>query len=142
MLHIGAVAALFQGYRRAVVGVGAELAQHRAAALAGFGQQNHGAVEADGEHVIALLQRFELVVMFDIGAEAPDAGADHLAAFGMRADIARQRQQADGGRQIDHVRHRVTRQRNALGLAFAVLADFPQLDVIAERPLAQGNRQV
>ena len=80
--------------------------------------------------------------MFDIGAEAPDPGSDHLAAFGMGADIARQRQQAKRRFQIDCVRHHVTRQRHALRFAFAILGNFAQLQVIAEGALTERNREV
>jgi hypothetical protein len=58
-------------------------------ALAGFGHQHHGAVEADVQDIVVERQGFILRSHLEVGAEAPDACLNHRAGFGMRADVVR-----------------------------------------------------
>ena len=56
------------------------------------------------------------LAVLDVGAEAADAGEDRLAVFGMLADLARQRQQAERALEIDVVGREPFGQAGALGL--------------------------
>src|SRR5260221_10701076 len=92
MTDIRAVAAAEQVDRRTVRWVIAEDAQRRRptpAALFGLGQQAHGAIEADGEHVVVFGERLVEIVMFDVGPETANGGDDLLARVGMEAYLAR-----------------------------------------------------
>src|SRR5687768_11859308 len=72
--------------------------------------------------------------MSEIGAVAPQARGDRVAAFGMAADGARQAEQAQGEVEVERFCRNVLRQRGTL----RVLA-VAGLDVGAEPALAQGN---
>src|SRR5579872_6464434 len=74
--------------------------------------------------------------MLDIGAEAPDAGGDHLAAFRVLPDLARQGEKPDRGIKVERLRRQRTRQRYTLRL-FAVA----ELDIIAVRPFPESDRR-
>ena len=52
--------------------------------------QRHGAVEPDGEHVVARRQIGVGLAVLHVGPEAADAGNDRLAVVGMLADLARE----------------------------------------------------
>src|SRR6185437_3815198 len=98
MADIGPVAAAEQIDRRAVRRMVAKDAQRRRAApatLLRLGEQRHRAAEADGEHVVVLAQRLVEVLVLDVRAEAADGGDDLLAGVGMKAKLARQRQQLE-----------------------------------------------
>src|SRR6185437_5536447 len=76
MADIGTVAAVEQVDGRAVARVIAQDAQRRAraaAVLARLGEQRDGAIEPDGQHIIARLQRAIDVAVLDIRTEAADA---------------------------------------------------------------------
>src|SRR3546814_17268745 len=62
-------------------------------ALRRLGDKRHGTVEPDGEHIVALGQRAVGGAVLHVGAVAPDAGGDRLAVFGVRPDLARQREE-------------------------------------------------
>src|SRR6516164_3666673 len=52
--------------------------------------QRHGAVEPDGEHVVARGEIGVGLAVLHVGPEAADAGDDRLAVVGMLADLARE----------------------------------------------------
>src|SRR5579883_3418987 len=116
MLDIGAVAALENAHRLAVGGMLAELAQRARSPRLHLAQQVDGAVEPDGEHLLDAANALIGVVVLDIGAEAADARADRLAAFGMGADLPRQREELEGEIERDLLRLHAARQGDALGL--------------------------
>ena len=110
-----------------------------------LGQKLHGAVHANGEH---LVQCFEVrigpatvrraVGVFDIGAVAPDIGPDHHPIFRVRADLTRQRQQHDSAFQLQLfggpvLGHRLTRR------FFVLFGDGAALHIGAEAPFEHAN---
>ena len=56
-------------------------------------QQINRPIQADFQKIVTILQAGEASLIFQIRAIATKAGLNHLSAFGMHADIARQRQQ-------------------------------------------------
>ena len=103
MLHIGPIAPTVNGHRHAVVRMVAQ--RLGGGPLRRLGDQVDRPVEADGQHVIAVGQRFIGALVFHIGAEAADPSGDRFAAIGMGADLARQTEQPQGGFQGDLGRH-------------------------------------
>src|SRR3546814_7867355 len=75
--------------------MGADLAAGTGPALRRLGDKRHGTVEPDGEHIVALGQRAVGGAVLHVGAVAPDAGGDRLAVFGVRPDLARQRERSE-----------------------------------------------
>src|SRR5262249_37492506 len=94
---IGPVTSVLDHDGAALVGMIAERAAGIAAAAALVGplgalllDQRHGAVEPDGEHVVARREIGVGLAVLHIGPEAADAGNDRLAVVGMLADLARE----------------------------------------------------
>ena len=122
-IDIGSVFAVADGDLAAVRMLAQLLQRRRRSAVAAasalgllLGDDRHGAVEADREHV---LDAFEIGVGAVMQHERPvaaEAGGDHLAGFGMLADIARQRQQRQRLLVVDAVGRPALRQARALGL--------------------------
>ncbi|CAH0312433.1 hypothetical protein ROS9278_04991 [Roseomonas sp. CECT 9278] len=112
-----------------------------------IGQQCQGAVHADAEHVVILVERLEHRARPNIRAEAAEAGGDLLAGLWVSADDARQRQQAERVVQRDRIGGHAIGQAGALGLgrlALGVRARVAELDVEAigaalERDLLAGG---
>src|SRR6185437_15127872 len=143
MGDIGAVTSLEELDRVAVIGVrahGAQRLRRLAAPLARLGEENDGAIEADGQHVVLGGQRLEGGAVFQIGAEAADPGDDLLAGLRVIADVARQGEEPARRVEVDIGRRDAARQRDALWLA-AVLA-VAELNVDAIGTLAQADRLV
>src|SRR3546814_12051089 len=115
--------------------MGAELAAGSGATLRRLGDQRHGAVEADAEHVVAFGQRAVGRAVLHVGAVAADAGTDRLAVLWVRADLARQGEQGQSFVEIDLRRRQALRQRGAFWLLLAL--GLAELQVDAERPLAK-----
>ena len=98
----GAVVAGLQRYRRPVGGMGAELPQHPlgtpqpAQTDLVLRQQRHRAVDPDGQHVVALLDRRMGGTVARPGAEAADTRQDRITGLGMGANLARQGEQGAG----------------------------------------------
>src|SRR4051812_36036112 len=89
--QIGTEAALMQRDLGLVGGMLADGAQRGGLGLR-LGEQRHGAVEADGQHVVVAAEAFEQLAHSYIGSEAADAGGDRLLRLRMEPDLARQRQ--------------------------------------------------
>src|SRR5262249_5129787 len=94
---IGPITSVLHHDGAALVGMIAEHAAGIAAAAALVGalgalllDQRHGAVESDGEHVVACRQIGIGLAVLHVGPEAADAGNDRLAVVGMLADLARE----------------------------------------------------
>ena len=161
MLGVGAEAAAADAHRLAVGRVIAEhAAGHRRRPLLAFAQQHHGAVEADGQHVVVVGQGLVEAAEFEIGAEAANAGGNDLVALGMLADLAGQGQEAQpdveidvGGGQALGNRHPLGLFLDRLGLLLALGRSFDrrrrrgrriggaELDVGAVRAAAHRHRQ-
>ena len=58
--------------------------------LGRFGQQINRPVQADSQQIIIGGQAGKAALIFQIGAIAPKAGQNHLAAFRVQANITRQ----------------------------------------------------
>ena len=58
-----------------------------------FGEQDDGAVQADGQHVVIGGERFEGRSVLDVSAETANAGNDRLTGLGVPPQFARQCQQ-------------------------------------------------
>src|SRR5215216_68220 len=139
MADIGSVAAAVEA-DRAALRVRPDLAQQlRAAPLPalGLGEQGHGAVEADRQHVVIGPERGELRTVLYIRAEPADPGGDRLAGLGVAPDFARQGQEAQRRLEIDIGRLHAAQQRHALRL-LAVLG-LAELQVMAVRALLETD---
>ncbi len=147
MAQIRTIAATVQGNRLLVVGMDADrlarLGATATAAAAALGEQRDRPVEPDGQHVVVGAERFVDRAVLEIGTEAADAGGDRLAALGVAADLARQRQQRQTPGEVELRRRQPARQRGALGLllVLAVTGRFTELHIVAVRPLAQRHGQ-
>ena len=143
VLGVGAVAALVQGDRLLVRRVLAQGPEGRALApRRGLGDQDHGAVQADGQDVVVLGQGLVGRLVLHVGAVAADAGQDRLAGLGVRSDLARQGEQRQGRLEVDLHRAHALGQRAALRLFGALLlGGLAQLQVDPEGPLADRDRQ-
>ena len=74
-----------------LAGVGAEAALART--LGDFlRDEDHGAVEADGERIVAVVEIGVGFLMLNIRTEAADIRLDRLAGFRVQANNARQRE--------------------------------------------------
>ncbi len=145
MFNIRPVAPLVDADRLAVVRVRAEFAKRcRSAAFLRrfFVDQRHGAVEADGEHVLVRSQGDIPAVIAEIGAEPANSGGDCLAGFRMVADRSGEGEQRQGDFERNLARRMRFRQCCALrlDLVFALAFRFAELHIAAERPLAQRDR--
>ena len=140
MLHIRPIAAGMQRDRRAIFRMLADFLARAAALtllLRRFGQQNHGAIDADGGGIVFFERRVS-AVMLQIGAEAADAGFDDFPRFRMIADLPRQGEQAQRDLKI-HIRGRLGfRQPLALRLVFRSFRRA-QLHIPAVRAFAQRD---
>src|SRR6185437_15246668 len=143
MADIGTIAPAEQIDRRAVRRMIAEHAQRRRAApatLLRLGEQRHRTVEADGEDVVVLAERLVQILVLDVRAEAADGGDYLLAGVGMRAELARQRQELQRRGEIDLHRRCALGQADALRLL--ALVAFAALDVEAVGTLAHADGEV
>ena len=97
---------------------GTRRAAPEAAALAGrlLGEQRHGAVDADREHVLDALDVGVGAVVQDERPVAAEAGGDRLPRLRVDADLARQRQKLQGLVEVDGCGVDALRDRGALGL--------------------------
>src|SRR5690606_11849092 len=81
-----------------------------------------GAVDPDRKHVVDRLEIGIGAVVQEEWPVAADAGGDHLAGLGMRADVARQRQERKGALVVDIFGRPALGQAGTLGvLALAAL---------------------
>src|SRR3981189_1359109 len=144
MAHIGAIAAVL-GHDRATLrvvadrasGGGAEAPPARAFGDL-LGDQRDGAVEADGEDLVDILDIGVGLAVQHIGTEAADARLDGLAVLRMQPDLARQRQQLERQLEVDRGGLGALGQSGALGL-LAVLDRLAELDIGPEAARAQCN---
>ena len=74
-----------------------------------FTAQYDRAIDTDGEDILGRFQRGIFAFMRDIRSEPAKAGGDRLFGFGMQADFARQRQEAQRGVEIDISRFEAAR---------------------------------
>ena len=102
-----------------------------------LGQQHHGAVDADREHLLHRRQVGVGAVVQDERPVAAEARRDRLAGLGMHADLARQRQQLQRVLQVDAVGVDALGDRGALGLL--LLGAFAELHVGPEAAGAQRD---
>ena len=103
-----------------------------------FRDQGHRAVEPDGQNLLGVdLGVFAFVLQ--IGAVAAEARADRLAALGVNADLARQRQKLERVFEVTDASSTPARERGALGLV-AVIA-FAKLDIGTEAPVLEVDGQ-
>ena len=110
-----------------------------AAALFGLGQQHHGPIEADAEHLFGAREAGVFSIVGDIGAVTPDRRGYGLAALRVRADLARQREQGKRLIEADPIGGHILGDRSPRRLfALFVVAD---LHIGAEAAVAQADRQ-
>ncbi len=93
------VATVLDDHRAAFVGVFAQNLAGIGAEAAAFlrigllvRDQGDGAIESDGQDIVAVFQVRVSLAVLHIRAEASDAGKDRLAVFRRQPDFARQRQ--------------------------------------------------
>ena len=80
------------------------------------------------------------LAVLHVGAEAADAGQDRLAVVGMRADLARQREQLRAPFEVDVVGRQPFGRPARLGFSCRlVLGGFAELHVGAEAARAQRD---
>ena len=138
VLGVGAEAALADLNRLAILRVEAER-PHLGLRL---GEQVHGAVHAERQHVVARLQRLVGGAEADVGAEAADSGGDLAARIRVAADHARQRQQRQRPVEVERLRVHVAGQAGAAGLgglALLVGAALAELHVNTVGAAAHGD---
>src|SRR5262245_2817523 len=143
MADVRPIPAILDDDRPALVGVLAQNLARVGAKTAALlwvglflGDQSDGAIETDGEDVVAFLQVCVDLAVFDVRAETSDAGDDRLAVFGRQSDFARQRQQTERFLQVNIVGRHTFWNSGALGLFdfgfFLAPLRFRRLDLLAE----------
>src|SRR5689334_14975833 len=63
-------------------------------------QQHDGAVEPNGQHVVVGAQRLVDRAVLDVGPEPADPRDNRLAALGVAAELAGQREEPQGGFEV------------------------------------------
>src|SRR5215471_12820957 len=102
MADIGTIPTAAQRHGAAVRML-AELAHHLRASTPfcwRVGEQDHGAVQADGQHVVIGSERLEGRPMLDVRAKTADAGDDRLAGLRMSSKRSRQCKQPQCGLEV------------------------------------------
>lgn len=98
-----------------LAGIGAEAAAFLRVGLL-FRDQGDGAIESDGQDIVAIFQIRVSLAVLDVRAKAPNTGDDRLAVVRRQADFARQRQQPERPFEIDIVGCNALRNARALRL--------------------------